>query len=234
VAVENEDLMMPKEKLQARFSKIVAPDFGALGEPHGVLASLPLPVYVTTNYDAYMAAALKKQHKDPRRERCRWNEPDDAGGEPTIFKNEDNPYQPTVANPVVFHLFGQLDAPKSLVLTEDDYLDFLVRTSVEADLIPPRIQQAFGEASLLFLGYRPTDLDFRVLLRSLASYLPRGRKHLSVQMLAVGDMIAEAQIEKAKEYLQQRYKLLKIQVCWGTSRGFVAELKQRWEAFDHG
>ena len=38
-------------------------------------------------------------------------------------------FVPTPANPLVYHLHGHLEMPQSLVLTEDDYLEFLVRIS---------------------------------------------------------------------------------------------------------
>ena len=37
-----------------------SPDFRAPSEPHAVLADLPLPIYMTTNYDDFMVKALGK------------------------------------------------------------------------------------------------------------------------------------------------------------------------------
>ena len=74
---------------------------------------------------------------------------------------------PTQANPVVFHLHGHYDVPESLVLTEDDYLDFLVAVSRDDGLLPHQIQKALAGASLLFLGYRLADWNFRVIHRGL-------------------------------------------------------------------
>ena len=86
----------------------------------------------------------------------------------------------------MFHLHGRTGITESLVLTEDDYFDFLVATSKEPNPIPPRIQHSFTHASLLFLGYRLTDLEFRVLLRSLKRSLKLNpRRHVSAQV--VGD-----------------------------------------------
>ena len=100
------------------------PKFGADGEPHGVLANLPLSIYITTNYDDFMVRALKWKQKDARREICRWQEV--LEHVPSVFEQEPN-YKPTPANPLVFHLHGAMDVPESLVLTEDDYLTFLAR-----------------------------------------------------------------------------------------------------------
>ena len=86
-----------------------------------MLAELPLPVYVTTDYDSNMMEALKTQPmREPKRELCRWW--GDSRDQPSIF---DSSYEPTVANPVVFHLHGHMDTPESMLVTEDDYLDYV-------------------------------------------------------------------------------------------------------------
>jgi hypothetical protein len=51
------------------------------------------------------------------------------------------------------------------VLTEDDYLDFLVKVSWDNTVIPPRIAEALTDSSLLLLGYHLQDWDFRVMFR---------------------------------------------------------------------
>src|SRR5262245_8862411 len=50
------DSMWPKERLADSFKKYAAPDFSARDEPHSVLSRLPLPIYMTTNYDDLMSA----------------------------------------------------------------------------------------------------------------------------------------------------------------------------------
>ena len=93
--------------------------FGNSGEPHSVLAGLPLAIVITTNYDDFMVRALKWKLKDARREICRWQ--DILQHVESIFEKEPG-YKPTPANPLVFHLHGALDVSESLVLTEDDDL----------------------------------------------------------------------------------------------------------------
>jgi hypothetical protein len=66
------DSMWPKERLADSFKKCAAPDFSARDEPHSVLSRLPLPIYMTTNYDDLMIRALKAQGKEGLRETCRW------------------------------------------------------------------------------------------------------------------------------------------------------------------
>jgi hypothetical protein len=221
------DPMFPKEELLNRFRAGATPDFTDPNEPHRVLADLPLPVYLTTNYDDFMMQALKSRNRDPKRAVCRWN---------NRLKTQSKPvFNPTVANPVVFHLHGHNELVESLVLTEDDYLDFLVNTSKDPDLLPPRVQAAMTTASLLFLGYRIADWDFRVIFRSVVRYLEIStqRVHISVQLVPGADTISEAQKEKAQKYLDRYFGELKIRVYWGTCREFAAELRSRWETFDH-
>src|SRR6516165_2663791 len=55
------DSMFPKEELANSFKKCAPPDFSARDEPHSVLSKLPLPIYMTTNYDDFMIRALKAQ-----------------------------------------------------------------------------------------------------------------------------------------------------------------------------
>jgi hypothetical protein len=230
-----EDPMSPKEALVREFRQAAPPDFREPDEPHAALAGLPLPIYLTTNYDDFMIRALKSARKEPKRELCRWNSYlEDL---PSAF---DGDFEPTVAMPVVYHLHGHMGHPESLVLTEDDYLDFLVnlgkdegRDVREQKFLPPRIQRALTGASLLFLGYSIGDWDFRVLFRSLVGYLERSitRAHISVQL---PPQVSNELEDKAQKYLDAYFGETKIRVYWGTCRDFVAELKTRWEEFSRG
>ena len=89
-------------------------------------------------------------------------------------------FVPTPASPVVFHLHGRLSVPESLVLTEDDYLDFLVTVSRDQKLLPHQIKRAMAGASLLFIGYRLADWNFRVLHRGLVMAGEPSLRRLSV------------------------------------------------------
>lgn len=229
--------LFPKEEFLEHSAQRLQPDFDDPDEPHNILAGLPLPIYVTTNYDDYMTQALRGKRKEPISWLCRWNEY--VGGQ--ISYVEGYELDPTGDSPIVFHMHGlyrvrQSDLPESLVLTEDDYLDFLVSVSKNPDLFPLRIQRAFTETSLLFLGYRIRDWDFRVLMRSLASYLKRSlrKPHVAVQLAPDSDGVAEAEQTKAQAYLGHYFGGFDISVYWGTCREFTCELRQRWEGFHHG
>jgi hypothetical protein len=229
------DPMIPKEEIRDIIKKhldeIDIQYFKIPDEPHGVLADLPLPVYITTNYDDFMMQALKSRNKKPKQELCRWNQYIRGMKPNREMKPKDSELNPDASNPVVFHFHGCYKTPNSLVLTEDDYFDFIVNISRYDDLIPARIQEAITDASLLFIGYKIADLDIRVLLRSLFEQT-RKRIHLSVQL--VPDVGSIEQKEQAQKYLDKYFGNLNIRVYWGDCREFSAELKRRWEDYKHG
>jgi hypothetical protein len=227
-----QDEMFPRDEICTKIKELVEEitpkHFKNPEEPHGLLADLPLPVYITTNYDDLMVRALKSRGKTPVQEICRWKE--------CLMQHKPalSDFVPTPEKPLVYHIPGCYEIPESLVLTEDDYLEFLVTISAEQDRLPPRIQEAFTGTSLLLLGYRVTDWDFRVLFRMLAGYLGRSisRKHISVQL--VPGNVSEVQKREVQKYLDRYFAYLHINVYWHDCHEFAAELRNRWEAFNHG
>ncbi len=195
-------------------------------EVHCVLAALNLPMYLTTNFVSFMSEALTALGRHPTREPCRWNERLD--GLPSIF--EDRPdYVPTPNDPLVYHFFGTDDEPDSVVLTEDNYFDWLVKISAEPERVPPVIQAAMTNTSLMFLGYSMHDIEFRVIMRGLVATRGQRRnfKHVAVQ-LDVDDVKVE-NIESVQTFLQQYFQDAEINVYWGSLEQFIAELKEQWE-----
>jgi len=231
IAVQYGDGIFPKEEIQSRFENIEPPNFNDPDEPHGILADLPLPIYITTNYDDFMFRALEDRKRNPKRELCRWN--DRIKNQPSEF---DSNFTPNVHNPVVFHLHGHTEVLDSMVLTEDDYLDFLISISKNENLLPPQIQAAFTNTSLLFMGYRLADWAFQVLFRSLVGYLniSGARSHVSVQLLPVGDTVSKEEKEQVQKYFDRYFGKQEIHVYWGTCREFITDLRTRWEAFNGG
>jgi hypothetical protein len=222
--------MEPKDRIQQLFQAISLPDFTDPHEPHRILADLPFPIYMTTNYDNSMASALTMRYRYPSLEVCRWNTYL-RENEKSIFDIDPN-YIPTANNPFVFHLHGNLKKSESLVLTEDDYLDFLVSISNNSDLLPKYIRKAMFSNSILFMGYRIADWNFRVLFQSLlAKSLARG--HIAVMMEPEYEGVSREQQENAQKYLENYYARLQIRVYWGTFQEFAAELRRRWVDFNN-
>jgi hypothetical protein len=192
-------------------------------DPYKVLAELPFPIYITTNAGNLLAEALRAAGKDPQIELCRWNE--DIETLPSIYDDEPN-YRPSAERPLVYHLYGTFDEPDSLVLTEDDYFDFLIGVTNNKDLIPIAVRQALADTALLFLGYRLDDWSFRVLFRSIMSQEGRGRRkkyaHIAGQILPEEGRFLEP--ERARAYLESYFQDADIDIFWGSVEDFTKEL----------
>jgi hypothetical protein len=229
-----EDPMWPKEQISERLAKALVSAKTSPDEPHQVLAALELPIYITTNYDGLMTQALRDRGKDVKEGICRWNQ-EIAERLPERFALAPG-YEPTPDAPLVYHLHGHLDLPESLVLTEDDYIDFLIRISRDETLLPVFVRQAFTGASVLFVGYRIADTNFRVLFRSLVIYMQDSlkRSHFSVQSSPKDDDLADEAKQRAKEYLVRYFDLQRISIFWGYSQDFSKELGKRWKASGNG
>lgn len=229
LALKYSDSIFPKDLIVDMIEKSGEPDFNDPTEPHRVLANLNLPVYVTTNYDDFMFKALDRRRRDPNRILCQWNRAvkDYVTDNPTILE-KDPSYKPTAANPVVFHLHGHVPVAESLVLTEDDYMDFLVNISADSNLIPGPIARALAGTALLFIGYRISDWNFRVLLRSFDRLAEASAKRLNVAVMPAPAGPDDVK-EKTQDYLTKYYENIDVRVYWGTAREFAKELWQRWE-----
>lgn len=210
------------------------PDLNDESQPHVILASLPIPVYLTTNYDDFMEKALQKKKRNPFTEVCRWNS--ELRRQPSYLMDN----EPSADNPVVFHLHGHIKNPNSFVLTEDDYLDFMVNvrryegtpSDSDAQVLPPKIQELLSTTSLLFIGYGLRDWNLRLLLRALvkSADVSTIKIGVSVQLEPDDEVVDEIGKAAAIEYLEKYFEGLNIRVFWGSAQEFLAKLKTHWDA----
>ncbi len=200
---------------------------------HAQLAALELPIYLTTNPDPLMTLALEAVSLDgierqPRRLSVAWRERQKRH-EARPHWHLDPPASPEA--PVVLHLFGRDDEPLSLVLTEDDHLDYLARIARDYEyLLPTSVNAALASTTLLFLGYRLEDLDLKVIMRGLLTHLDLekwGMLHVAVQLEAAH--ADDAQEQEVIRYFQKYFANARIDVYWGSSQQFVADLHARWQ-----
>jgi SIR2-like domain len=219
--------------VKAMITNAKTPDFRAPDEPHALLADLELPIYLTTNYDDFMYEALADRGRKPQRAICPWYTTDHKEVEQatSIFRDPAG-YDPKSGRPIVYYLHGHHSVPESLVLTEDDYIDFLVRVSGDPDLLPAAIQESLARKMLLFVGYSLADWTFRVIFRGLLSTRPAlsGYQHVSVQLPPNPANPEDKRPVQIKRYLDEYFEMQNIVICWKTARDFSAELRRRWEA----
>lgn len=203
-------------------------------EIHQQLADLNLPLYVTTNFDNFMTLALKARGCECRRETVKWIER--MGNHAHLPHYDLNP-PPSPGKPVVLHLFGTDEDPLSMVLTEDDYLNYLACISRDYEnLLPTSVQEKLASTTLLFLGYRMEDLDLKVILRGLFPNLDIKRwGNLHVFVRIESTVVDQSKLQEVTHYFQECFAKsnIDIDIYWGSAQQFVAELHARWQEYKH-
>jgi hypothetical protein len=122
------------------------------------LAQMDFPVVLTTNYDDLYEQALRDAGKDPLVFVYR-------GGESPPVTRE----QLLSERPVLFKLHGDVMTGDSIVITEDDYIDFVGHMTAKRNEnpIPTNLMSVLKTWTTLFLGYSMADYNLRILFRLL-------------------------------------------------------------------
>jgi len=237
------DVVSQMRTQEAPFSQIVKkldyPRFPpGVEDPLRLLARLPLKIYVTTSYYNFMEQALEDEKKTPRTQVVFW-----SGGKlnsnPKHSPDPESKYEPSVTEPTVYHLFGLEDYPETLVLTEDDFMNFLIAavvedTNTQNPVIPMVLRGALAESRLLLLGYRVRDWDFRVLFRFISKF--RGSDSAPRSMLIQLKPSAQqsGNKEKSVEYLSQYFEKKQFAVEWTNPEKFIRKLWDKWDKYRKG
>lgn len=217
----------PTSKLSAALAQTGWDKLGERVRTHRQLAALGLPLYITTNFDNLMLLALQANgHPDARRETIGWRNP-------PATRYDFKP-QPEAAKPIVLHLFGTDEDLQSMVLTEDDHLEYLANAAHNHDsFLPNTVNDSLSSNTLLFLGYRLEELSMKVILRGLLRYQNLefyNRLQLAVQLES--SQQSEAAEDEVVRYLQKSIrqcfpKDAEVQIYWGTAQEFMDELTER-------
>lgn len=191
------------------------PRFDGQDDPLLRLANLPFRTILTTTPFTFIEDALRRAGKAPRTEVCRWNR-DLAASIPSAI---DDRYQPSPTEPLVYHLHGLDRYADSLVLSEDDYLDYLGNLcqgqgNQSTDYMPALVRRAFSD-DLLVLGFSLDSWAFRVLYAGLIkrSGKPEDRGVCSLQLPDT-----EAERVYLQDYIERETK---FQVFWGSLEEYV-------------
>jgi hypothetical protein len=230
--------VQPQPDARGRMVRPPVPD-----PPYALLARLPVTTYVTTNRDNLLFDSLRAEGRDPKIVVGRWrpleqdDEADDAERWPQSVFEQDPAYRPTVQQPLIYYVFGNMSYPQTVVLTEDDYFDFLVgftrnQGNVHTSM-PAYVRRALANKGLVFLGFQFEDWEFRTLFRGV---LPRsgdksGSDHSSVAVQIEPGDGRMAEPIAARAYLTTYFNRNRhIQTYWGTSDDFLKELTKRWKS----
>jgi len=205
-------------------------------EIHQQLASLGLPLYLTTNFDNFLTRAIEARlggKGEVRRE---------SVGLIQLEERAVLSPQPSADNPVVLHLFGTDQDRDNMVLTEDDHLEYLARISHDHEIfLPASVNALLARNTLLFLGYRLEDLDLKVILRGLLKYLDLDkydRMQLAVQIETENQ---DTSIQReVTDYFQQSFRRCfsnpksDVKIYWGSAHQFMADLMVRMQEVPNG
>jgi hypothetical protein len=196
-------------------------------EPYALLASVPFRMYLNTNPDSLLENALKAAGREPQVAVCEWN--DRMQPHRSAF-DRDPEYRPDQKKPLVYRLFGHLQDPDSLVLTEDDYFDYLIGVTSKREEIPVVVRRARADTALMFLGFRMDDWSFRVLFRSIMSQSGGDRRsryaHVAVQIDPEEGRIIE--VDAARRFFETYFRSSDIAIYWGSVEDFLRELADQW------
>jgi hypothetical protein len=186
-------------------------------DAYGLLAELDSSIFVTTTRDNLLAKSLQARGKEPQIVECPWRE----GNARTLVT------EPTTQNPIVYHVFGRFENEEGLVLTEDDFFEFLIQATNNRDLIPEVIRSKTIHGSLAFLGFQLTDWSLRVLqyiFKSQQSYHALHRHvHVAVQLNRADE--AQSQSSHLATYLSGLISEFgQVQIFWGRPEDFLSQL----------
>jgi hypothetical protein len=180
---------------------------------HQNLAVLPFYFAITSSPDNMFYEALKRQKKEPI---IGWYN----------FKRKKSVMEvkSTVDKPLLFYLCGTIKEPESLVLTENDLLDFLV-TIISKDTLPVRLinELQADDNSLLFIGFGFKHWYLRILLHVLKI------KNKASRSFALEDFAARNIDEFKSTVFFFHEGPCKIHIFERNFNSFAKELRKRYE-----
>jgi hypothetical protein len=201
---------------------------GSPADPLKIVAGLNARIFVNASNDSLLERFLERApaagggFKKPIPLVTEWR--DECRDEQT---KPEFPGEASAKQPYVYYVFGKSQQESSWVLTEDDFFDYLIRTT-RYQLMPAVVSDALLTGSLLFLGFPLEDWKFRILFRLI---LAKGGERLMQRFNHVGVQLdpgetTMANARRAKKYLERYFQRSKIDIYWGTSADFLRELQE--------
>jgi hypothetical protein len=188
---------------------------------HQLLATLRYPVYFTACADRLLEDALEDVRRKPVSDFARWNEAlRDIDRFPKVEVT------PTADNPFVYHLFGDCTVPESMVVTEDDYTDYMlgINTPQASRLTPSFIDAALAGNALLLIGFHVKYRGFQIVLRNTLNRLKEKRlpKMMWVGAQMPPDPDRYLRVDQARTYIEKTVGA-DLKIYWGGVEDFIAD-----------
>ena len=175
------------------------------------LAALPFQLAVNLSPDDYLLRAWKAAGK--------------AGAQTAYynFRKEKNEGidAPNPSKPLIYNLLGALADPESLVLTQEDRVDFIKNVVKGNPGIPNAVMSHFDERkTYIFLGLNLENWDYRLLFDTLQL----SRENLSFLPQPGAQVLSP----EARSFFEDRYHLIFTE---SDIAGFVENLATRYAEF---
>jgi hypothetical protein len=220
-------------------------------DPHSVLAQFPCRLFVNAAPDPLLEVALQQRGKEPQLVICPWTselswatgafDPSDRALDPDsggLLLGQDKPqtnsaFLPEAMRPIIYHPFGILQLLWSLVLTEDDYFQYLVGNTIGQAQKLSALPYLLTNSALLFIGFRLDDWGFRVLLREilqLNSTLSNHITHIGVQIDPATSIATD---DQSYSYLEEQLRAYNITIYWESTQTFIQQLDARTRELAH-
>ncbi len=206
------------ESLRAEASDFFLDEQFKPSEIHKQLADLPFTLTISTTHDLLYDMALKTKDKSPKTAFYNFR------GSPQDNVNPEIPVDPQT--PLIYYLFGHIDNPNSLVLSENDLADFLIAVVDKNPPIPDSIIKAMRKGStLLFIGFGLKHWYLRVLLKIFLRALELHQKGSKIVTEPLGNLDS-LDLKKTISFYRRG---IRIHVNNSEVLPFIEDLKKRLE-----
>lgn len=146
---------------------------------HKLVSQLPFKIIITTNYDLL----LENQFDDIRKEYIKIVDAED-------IKNWNE------QKIIILKIHGCIDRSKELIISEDDYIKYLSKTSLFHDIL----KYLFCTKNVLFIGYSLSDINIKLILQTVEDVLgKRVKQHYLIRNGDINDKIFSKLNEKGIE-----------------------------------
>lgn len=146
---QNQELGLINLNIKSFYEQLTVPDV------YHKIAEIPFHLIISVSPDHLMKSVFEEHRVDFKFD---------------FYNKEENPgplEKPTDKNPLLYNLFGDIDAESSMVFTYDDLFDYL--TKIFGDFkLPEKLQIELNNCtSVLFMGFQMEKWYFRLLIRLL-------------------------------------------------------------------
>jgi len=170
------------------------------------LARLGFPIVITTNYDQLYEIALTQVAQAQARENSKSEEEIKATtanydkcvySPKSTVRTKDCVPEPSNAKPYLLKIHGDLDQADSIVITDEDYIQFVLRMGDKHPYHPvgKNVLTHLIKWPTLFIGYRLSDYNLRLLFKTLRWKMDRANIPASYAVDLKPDVLIRAAME---------------------------------------